>query len=204
MQPSKQLHLRLQWDQMQKVASEGCEGLGIPSCKTKFWPASWGPRLRRWAWAASLPANWLAGQPVVHGHGLRPAIKKYNCTFEFQKPGQDTNSKMPKKSEGGIFLNPGGFFKISGKPLGKLGQFSQGLDPGPAQGLTWASPGLDPGRPRSILLVKILVKQNNRNNSIHCNNELGAREAYDPLYCLGACCCFCCFCRFCCSVLPTS
>ena len=32
-------------------------------------------------------------------------------------------------------------FKISGKPLGKLGQFSQGLDPGPAQGLTQASPG---------------------------------------------------------------
>ena len=34
--------------------------------------------------------------------------------------------------------------------MGKLGQFSQGLDPGPAQGLTWASPGLDPGQPRSI------------------------------------------------------
>ena len=47
--------------------------------------------------------------------------------------------------------NPRGpFFNILGKPLGKLGQFSQGLDPGPAQGLTWASPGLDPGQPRSI------------------------------------------------------
>ena len=34
--------------------------------------------------------------------------------------------------------------------MGKLAQFSQGLDPGPAQGLTWASPGLDPGQPRSI------------------------------------------------------
>ena len=50
---------------------------------------------------------------------------------------------MPKTSEGA-------FFNILGKPLGKLGQFSQGLDPGPAQGLTWASPGLDPGQPRSI------------------------------------------------------
>ena len=47
-------------------------------------------------------------------------------------------------------LNLGGFVKISGKPLGKLGRFSEGLDPGPAQGLTWASPGLDPGQPRSI------------------------------------------------------
>ena len=37
-----------------------------------------------------------------------------------------------------------------GKPLAQLGQFSQGLDPGPAQGLTRASPGLDPGQPRSI------------------------------------------------------
>ena len=60
-----------------------------------------------------------------------------------EEPGQDFNSKMPKKSEGA-------FFNILGKPLGKLGQFSQGLDPGPAQGLTWASPGLDPGQPRSI------------------------------------------------------
>ena len=34
--------------------------------------------------------------------------------------------------------------------MGKLGQSSQGLDPGPAQGLTWASPGLEPGQPRSI------------------------------------------------------
>ena len=34
--------------------------------------------------------------------------------------------------------------------MGKLGRFSQGLDPGPAQGLTWASPGLDPGQPKSI------------------------------------------------------
>ena len=37
-----------------------------------------------------------------------------------------------------------------GKPLGKLGRFSQGPDPGPAQGLTWASPGLGPGQSRSI------------------------------------------------------
>ena len=35
----------------------------------------------------------------------------------------------------------------------------------PAQGLTWASPGFDPGQPRPAqvnFLVKILVKQNNR------------------------------------------
>ena len=30
---------------------------------------------------------------------------------------------------------------ILGKPLGKLGQFPQGFDPGPAQGLTQAIPG---------------------------------------------------------------
>ena len=59
------------------------------------------------------------------------------------------------------------------------------LDNGPAQGLTWASPGFGPGQPRPAqvnFLVQILVKQNNSSNSIHCNNKGGrARSARPPL-----------------------
>ena len=55
---------------------------------------------------------------------------------------------------------------------------------GPAQGLTWASPGFGPGQPRPAqvkFLVQILVKQNNSSNSIHCNNKGGrARQRAPP------------------------
>ena len=50
------------------------------------------------------------------------------------------------------------------------------LDPGPAQGLTWASPGFGPGQPRPAqvkFLVQILVKQNNSSNSGDGNDKGG-------------------------------
>ena len=57
-----------------------------------------------------------------------------------------------------------------------MGQFPQGLTRAQPRAC-WASPGLDPGQPRPAqanFLVKILVKQNNRNSSGDGNNE-GAR-----------------------------
>ena len=50
------------------------------------------------------------------------------------------------------------------------------LDNGPAQGLTWASPGFGPGQPRPAqvkFLVQILVKQNNSSNSGDGNDKGG-------------------------------
>ena len=54
--------------------------------------------------------------------------------------------------------------------MGKLGQFSQGLDAGPAQDLTQASP--------NQFLVKILVKQN---SGVGNDKEARARSASAPL-----------------------
>ena len=75
---------------------------------------------------------------------------------------------------------PKGFFPKGvfggGRPLGKLGKFSQGLDPGPAQGLTWANPKLDQASPGQFL-VKNLAKQSNRNNSGD-GNDKGARAPW--------------------------
>ena len=91
-----------------------------------------------------------------------------------------------KKNRGGPFFN------ILGKPLGKLGQFSQGLDPGPAQGLTWASPGLDPGQPRSIFWSRFWSNRTTETTAGTETTKGRARFARAPLCCCSECCCFCC------------
>ena len=58
--------------------------------------------------------------------------------------------------------------------MGKLGQFSQGLDPGPAQGLTWASPGLDPGQPRSIFWSRFWSNRTTETTAFTATTEGGA------------------------------
>ena len=42
--------------------------------------------------------------------------------------------------------------------LSASGPIFPGLDPGPAQGLTWASLGLDPGQPKSAQAKKLVKK----------------------------------------------
>ena len=52
-----------------------------------------------------------------------------------------------------------------------------GLDPGPAQGLTWASPGLDPGQPRSIFWSRFWSNRTTETTAFTATTKGGAREA---------------------------
>ena len=74
-----------------------------------------------------------------------------------------------------IFLKQPGEKMTSGPIFPGLDQGPAGLDPGPAKGLTWASPGFDPGQPRQPgqFLAKILVKQN--------RNKSGAEQIAEKL-----------------------
>ena len=130
-------------------------------------------------------------QHVTAGHPANAPPGPFKKNGFIQKPGQDFKSKMPKKLEGGHFLASWGI-KSRGSPWENWGRFSQGLDPGPAQGLTWASPGLDPGQPRSIFWSRFW---SNRTTETTAGTETikgCARFARAPLFCCSECCCFCC------------
>ena len=97
-----------------------------------------------------------------------------------------------QKNRGEHFLASWGIFKSIGEALGKIGAIFHGLDPGPAQGLTWASPGLDPGQPRSIFWSRFWSNRTTATTAFTAAPKVRAREARAPLYCFRPRCCFCC------------